>query len=902
MSEHSHRLLFSQLQPNNQSMSMISTNIKCVLAAALLSLCAQSSYARSAENASNPDWTIHSSFYNQPRRILDTPSRVYFFVHTTPYDTQSYSRYYNKAGGSIFYLDKNNPDKGIQDLARQVSFTGFDMVLAEVDPQTNTLAVAYEDGGIDLISPAGKVNHLNALKEAPDYYLSTVIGLEFEPGANTLFVCTAGGFVSIDTTTGEIKVLADWRERVYDIVRCGDGYLAIIDNKLYESKPGADLSRRDSFVELRGLNNNVPLRLLSFSDSYAGFVCQNGTVYLLKKNNGSWSREMLLDRANIVKSNSQVVVNVLEHNVQKTTKGYMISSPEDIYMISIDANSEKPTVKKLGVPANTTTFAGSYNGNDFWFFTKSDKFIAMSHDGSAWKESSEAYSVSAPHTAKDVHFIYSPTHGFLAINKEAGMKGSVVDRVMPLTIASYRNGAWTDLSPRKDVPYFVEADPSLLNRYLSDSYKWYPLNSANGAVIDPLHPDVLLGGSTWDGIAGVYLDDPRKTPHVHVVGDSPNLNLNAVRMFPTSTWGRYAGLYIMGVDADNNIWATRSNLRNADNTANTLAQVWVLTPDARQEAFENDQPSLCGQWKRMEVDGNFYTEFYAMGKVLKHPKNKNKILLSGQVNNGKGRPLRIYNTNGTFDTSADDTLVDVNYFRRDDGSKGSAQNITAYFEDPSTGEIYVFCGDDLFIIDLDSPVTSNTMDAKSLSLKTEDGNIFVPFSIIQGYDACQDEYGRLWVATSKFGVYGITADRTRLVAHYCMENSPLPSNAVYGVGWNPETQSLFISTDVAICEVKVDSPESSSSSTSGMAPFAVPRSVTPDYTGTVAIHNVPKATALRVRDTDGKTVALINDVKDGVAFWDLTDTEGEAVPTGTYTIVDASGTPAFESIILPVIR
>ena len=87
-----------------------------------------------------------------------------------------------------------------------------------------------------------------------------------------------------------------------------------------------------------------------------------------------------------------------------------------------------------------------------------------------------------------------------------------------------------------------------------------------------------------------------------------------------------------------------------------------------------------------------------------------------------------------------------------------------------------------------------------------------------------------------------------------------------------------------------------------MAPFAVPRSVTPDYTGTVAIHNVPKATALRVRDTDGKTVALINDVKDGVAFWELTDTEGEAVPTGTYTIVDASGTPAFESIILPVIR
>lgn len=874
------------------------------VALALLSVLAPSgAEARSPLNASDPDWTIHSSFYNTPRRIFDSRDRVLFFLHPGIYNATEHRGYFNDVAGSIFSLDKNNPSAGLKDITSEIPFSGLNMKLMEVNPADGAFAVAYTDGGIDYVDPNGKVYYFSLLTNAHDYRMSKINSLAFDSQSGQLVVTTEGGYIRIDPASRNVILRAEWRQDVADVTKAGNSVFAIIDKKIYRAPADADLSARSSFKIVQGVTFDVPLKFLNFSGKWLGYLSGNGTVHLLEiQDNGSCIRSLLVNVADAAKEPKNVFANKFEHTLFSIPGGYVINSKSKVHLILASEDEAEPVCTSVNAPAGATAFAGTADGVNFWFHQNYGKFVARSLDGNSWSEPSITVEPECPHGAKDVYFINSPEHGFLCINKAPGFKSSVYDIFMPITISAFRNGRWTDLSPRKNTPYFVEENPNTLAAY--NNSPWYPMYPANGAVIDPLYPNLLLTANHFYGFAGLHLDDPRLKPHVHTSIGSPYAsNFGALEMFPKSNWGNMVAMYLLGADADNNIWATRSNLMEVSGSSDELAQLWVLTPEARKAAFESGNPDICGQWKHMEVDGGCFTELFVMGAVLRHPKNKNKFLLNGQFNNGNGRPMRIYNTNGTLDDMSDDSVTDVNFFRRDDGYIGTAENIFCYLEDPANGDIFVFTNTDAFIVDLDSPVNNGTMEVRSFSLRNEEGYLFTPFQPTLGIDACLDEFGRLWIASSNVGVYGLSADRSRLVAHFNKDNSPLTSNNIFAIGWNTETKSLFISTSEAIFEVKVDNPTAlSKAGISSGSPKVYPLKVTPDFAGVVSIYDIPGAASLRVRDADGNTVAEINDIKDGCARWNLLDRSGNQVKSGIYSIEDASGVPAFKPITLPIIR
>lgn len=883
-------------------MSKLIHKIAVIITAALCLLPPATADARSVQNADDPAWSVHSSFYNRPRRIIDTPQRTYFFVHPGVYHSTAYAKYYTDIAGTIFYVDKDNIEGGMKDLARKVPFSGFDMILADANPVTSELVVAYRDGSIDLIYPDWKVSHIDALKKAPNYNLSSITNISFDRATGDILVSTKGGFITIDPASGTVRDFAEWNQPVTDIIRAGNRHVAIINNRICMSAQGSDPTDISAYSEVPNVTLKTPLRLLAFSDAYFGFIGNGGEIILVSHNpGGSWTAEQVWTADSNLLEDAYTFLNRVEHNVHPVPDGYIINSLTAMCSLTGNQSGGKPQAAIQGLPSGSSRYVGTCDGKSFWLYNSQGKFVRFDLNGNSWAATSQPMLPEAPHTPKDVYFLYSPLHGFLCVNKFSQFKAANVDRSMPVTVDSFRGGAWADLSPRKNPPYFVADDPAKLTTW--NAQRWYPLNASNGCLIDPLNPDVLMTASVWDGFAALYLDDPRKQSHVHVHPNSNYINnFGAISSFPQSTWGEYVGLCLLGTDADDNIWATRSNLYPVDNSSQSLMQLWVWTPEARRQALISGNPAEAGPWKHMEVDGGFFTEFSVIGTTLRHPKNRNKFLLNGQVTNSKGRPMRIYDTKGTLDDSSDDTLTDVNFFMREDGNRGSAGNILCYLEDPSNGDILVFSGDDLFIIDLNDDVVSNTMKARSLSLDTEDGNKFIPLTPTRGYAACFDEYGRLWIGTQHAGVYGISADRKKIIAQYNADNSPLPSNCIYGLGWNPETKSLFISTAETIMEVRVDAPRASSASVQNQAIVLVPSSVTPDFAGTVAIHNVPDGTALRVRDRDGKTVAVIENGENGIAHWNLLDADGNRVPTGLYTITDASGAPKFQPVSLPVIR
>lgn len=887
-------------------MTKYMTRIGLLFGAALALLSAAPAIASDGTRyADEASWTFHSAFYNQPRRIIDTPTRVYFFVHTHTYSATKYASYYKVPAGTIFYLDKSAPEAGLQDMAREVRFSGFDMRLVEVDPKRGVMAVAYLDGGIDVISPDGNVRYIPTLKDSRNYRHAVISSIRFADDSGDLQVSTDGGLAVFDGASLASKSLANWTEALADIAPAGDIWFAIINSEIYSAPAESDLTLRSNYTKVANVTAHTPVRLMPIDGTYCAFSGDNGYIHLMTRGkNNTWSRKQLVGDGQVPLAADQKVISRMDHNIHPYGSGYAVIGKTKVYLIDFPQEEGKaPEVRTVNRPDNTNYFGATCDAKNFWFYQEPGMFVrATLGDGNTLSASSAPFRASAPHTSKDAVFMYSPTRGFLMTNSFNDLKCTAYDQIMPLTIARYKDGKWTDLSPRREIPYFAEEDADALAKY--NANKWYPVNEPHGAMVDPLNPDILIGASPWHSLAMTYLDDPRRKPLVYTYKDGPYAStFGAVEVFPKSTWANYVGLRMMGADGDGTIWATRSNLFPADGSSDYLAQVWALTAEARKSAIESGDVSASGAWKRMEVDTKIWPEFYVNGKALKHPKNKNKLVLSSQGGNGFCRPLRIYDHNGTLDDSSDDTVTLICYLKTDSGRIYTADYTYCVYEDEITGDVYVGLYNDMYILDLTRPVENMTIEARTLSLASEGDRSLPIFTPAKVYGICSDEYGRLWFATSYFGVFGISPDRKKLVAHYTAENSPLPSNDVYAIGWNPDTKSLFMSTGEIVAEVKVDADDSGAEAPQG-APFLSRTVVTPDFAGTVAIYNLPRGVALNVRDSDNRTVAAIGASEDGTAHWNLLDTEGNRVPSGRYTIVEATATgiSGFAPLDLQVIR
>lgn len=878
--------------------------IKSLAVLALLFVSALASFASNPDRVSSPDWTIHTSFDNSPRRIIDTPDAVYFLVHPYLYDKADYNKYYSNPAGGIFFIDKKNPDAGMQDFAKSVFLNGFDIRQLEIDPVTGIMAISFIDGGINIVTPDRKVVYISDIRDMTYKNSHIINAMSFDPVSHDLWVACGAGFIKIDHNTLKPAIVAKWNKPVADILPVGDKVFAIISNQICEADADKELAHPDSFKPVAGATYSIPARLMSLSPNHVAYLTNTGYVQLLSFDGAKWSRKQLLADSRILQNANKSVTDRIEHTFTQTAKGYYISADNKAYQINRnDDPSKAPTLVTTALPSGSTIYSSSYDLSTFWFFRQRGQFYSRTLSDNKWSDPSDPVRPDAPLSTYDMNFVYSPEYGLVATNRNYGVKcGNTVANIQPL-VAAYKNGSWRNLSYVYNTPYKAlesETAAAQFNTLCNVSHMKEP----NGNVtVDPLHPNILHFGSIWLGHTALYLDDPKTAPLLHVnVTTNMNQEMNAKKVFPESSWDKhYAGATILGADADNNIWLCRNNIYPLDNTSANLLCLWAWTPEARNDAILNNDITKAGEWKKIEVDTDLFPEFFNTGLALRHPKNKNKIVTSCQGRDAVGRPLRIYDHNGTIEDTSDDKYYVIHHFRRNDGMLGNNNIANFLLEDPVSGDLIVLNGN-TYIIDLSKPIENNTIDAKVLSVTSENDNSIIPSSAFEAYVACFDEYGRLWIGSAKDGVFGFNAERTKIIAHYTPDNSPLPSNTIYGIGWNPDTKSLFISTDKAIAEVRVDAASMRDASYEANAPFLSPKVVSPEFAGNVAIYNIPAGTSIRIRDARGNTVRTIADIYDGTAHWDLLDEEGNRVPTGKYTVSDASPASAFKDMTLPVTR
>ena len=143
---------------------------------------------------------------------------------------------------------------------------------------------------------------------------------------------------------------------------------------------------------------------------------------------------------------------------------------------------------------------------------------------------------------------------------------------------------------------------------------------------------------------------------------------------------------------------------------------------------------------------------------------------------------------------------------------------------------------------------------------------------------------RKWIGTLN-GLYLFNADGTEMISHFTAEDSPLPSNSITALNFEPERGMLFIDTPNGMVSYRSNSTKSSEN-LSSVTIF--PNPVRPGYGGQVGFKGLMDQSIVKITQLSGR---LVYETKSegGTASWNLNDYNGSRVKGGIYMILIVSG-------------
>lgn len=136
------------------------------------------------------------------------------------------------------------------------------------------------------------------------------------------------------------------------------------------------------------------------------------------------------------------------------------------------------------------------------------------------------------------------------------------------------------------------------------------------------------------------------------------------------------------------------------------------------------------------------------------------------------------------------------------------------------------------------------------------------------------------------GVFLISDDCNTLVQHFTTENSPLPSNTVYDICVDRNTNTVYFATNRGLCSYESDATQPVEEMTKDNV-YAYPNPVTPEYTGKITIVGLSFNADVKIVTSNG---ALVNQGRStgGSYQWDGCDLKGKPVASGVYMVEAAT--------------
>ncbi|MBD5206200.1 MAG: RdgB/HAM1 family non-canonical purine NTP pyrophosphatase [Bacteroidales bacterium] len=800
------------------------------------------------------DWRIIPSYDGQMENIVVTPDYVYFLGAS-----QSFIRGNAVIGelyGTLFRYDINHGEmvflNGMNELSGNV------VKAIAYNYKKRYLAVALADGTVNLLYDSGENVFIPGLSIADASLDKTVNNISFDYASNRIFLATNFGFVVIDDTLNEIITSKTFGKEVLTCVYFKDKVWIGNSEGLFRGdyktfsfsdyEPVANITV--TVNKLNVLNDETLFLCYGTRNNYACGVINNpgGAPVFQKLSEGNLTSAYVSNEYYVTSSSSKITV----YDSKKTATTY-----------------DAP-------PGYTSFEAATYNGRQFWISSGRQGISCLDAPTSGnakWTVKIDQFFPDASNVYMSMSMGYHPDYGILVRNH--GYEHPFAEHMYAAddVICGYKNMSWTPLSTVYRVKNGLKIDNP-----------W-------GMAIDPQNTDHVYCGSERSGLFRLDLKNPEKSMQFSKVTD---LNGNQNREGyvavlpdnPAGTWKEQCVFSPPMFDTNGNLWTlyVDPEKRSGEGTSSKTT-FFVWSPEARKATTS---PTTFHTWNKIEIP-DVLTGNIPKLLVLTQGSAKNMVLAYGNTNS---TPIILLDHGGTPANTADDKMVKIKTVYDQDGESLAVKNIYCWFDDASTGLVWVAYNDGLFTF---SPVEAmqNPSSVRRIKVPRNDGTNLADYLLnnVKINSIVADGSGRKWFGTQGAGLVCTSADGRTIYNTYTPDNSSLPGSTVYAVQYNPVSNSMMISTDSGLCELFL-SGQSQSGGNSDVRCF--PNPVRPDYFGEVTIDGLEEDAMVKIVDAAGNLVKECGSAPLGSVTWNLTNNFMKKVPGGVYFVM-ASGGPASES-------
>lgn len=187
-------------------------------------------------------------------------------------------------------------------------------------------------------------------------------------------------------------------------------------------------------------------------------------------------------------------------------------------------------------------------------------------------------------------------------------------------------------------------------------------------------------------------------------------------------------------------------------------------------------------------------------------------------------------------------------------------------------------------------INGTAQERRSQPLINEDTTAFdrVLLRDVRVTSMAVDANNQKWIGSNGDGIYLIEESGKRVIRHFTMSNSPLPSNSIKSLALNTETGELYIATATSLVRYKTLEREGVSSMDE-LRVFPNPYSYRNNSGDRIVIENLSDDATVHILTVDGRLVRRFT-TRGGRVDWDGLDESGQKVSTGVYFIVATGNT------------
>jgi len=760
--------------------------------------------------------------------------------NATPRTTRLQSlgdRLFTISGNSLCSYSTDSLSDDFQRLNRITGLSGSIVQFIQTVPQSQCLAVAYADGNLDLMYPDGSICNIPDLANKSMTGDKTLYSLCYS--GKQLFASGGFGFIAIDLdqqlitqsylSRFAVQFAFQWGKYLYRYsdtrkLECGDTELNLSEDANWH------VASKVNFKQVLCFGDSI--------QSHCWLLGNDGNLYQLDES------QKISQISNLNFTDMFLVED----------KVFLTTSQNKLYVadpasLSFTPNSDDPFYKG-------TEFTPSDQEGHFFMLLDNSRIYRMAYNSYTpgvhvdfkcdWENTLQPEGIATYYLGE----MQLVEDGLLGIARRSYIQGTSKANALEGIVS---------LIPFDEEESISNITPSQIVPSLTYNQNFQGLT---GLAIDPLN-DKRYAIST--GLNGVYILD-HDTLHCRFDHTNTQGGIEAFSKDYSST-----RTSAVAYDEEGNLFVTCS-------MQDTILR--CLTTDGRWIKYPNSGLSQVADARRILISQH---DPYRLKWVLNdygYQKSKVGIFYD------KGTPATV----GTADyqTAWFTRLVDQ------DLNEYLPYYIYDLCEDQD-GKIWVLTNLGPFVIE--DPKTTFEYAQKNpgmgkvrrVKIPRNDGTNLADYLMEATYCTCMaiDNFNRKWIGTNGAGLYLLSADCITEIEHFSTDNSPLLSDDILNLCYDPESGKIYISCEGGVLTYQTDAIEGEADFESI---YCYPNPVRPEYGGELRIMGLMNDSQVSITTTDGALIYRTRS-EGATATWDLHTASGERVEPGIYMIhgVDTEG-------------